>query len=172
MTFLFEILISFILGNLFFFLVKYCLFNYYSAETQYLFTKGISTDKITFIKYYQEILISRLGIDEKYSVSAVTEYLWILSPQWTIFDIKKWIESLEEQDYVVTIEIISKQKPIMNSPRIMLSREFIMNSESNPLIISSLIKNQFDELCKIFYIIDHDENYFILIRYTSLKITI
>jgi hypothetical protein len=49
----------------------------------------------------------------------------LLTPQWTIWDVKAWLDSLEEeQDYAITIEVISNNSEISftNRPRITLSR--------------------------------------------------
>jgi len=54
---LFYILIAFILGVLFFFLVKYCIFKLSKTNSRTVFTNGISTEVIR--RYYQELLISK-----------------------------------------------------------------------------------------------------------------
>ncbi len=58
---LFYILIAFILGVLFFFLVRYCIFKLSKTNSQTVFTNGISTEVITFRNNYQEILSSKLN---------------------------------------------------------------------------------------------------------------
>src|ERR1700751_1608641 len=59
------ILISFILGVLFFFLVNYCLLKFSNSNSQMIFTKGISTEVITFRNNYHEILSSKLNKDDR-----------------------------------------------------------------------------------------------------------
>ena len=58
---LFDILIAFILGVLFFFLVNYCIFKLSKTNSRTVFTNGISTEVITFRNNYQEILSSKLN---------------------------------------------------------------------------------------------------------------
>jgi hypothetical protein len=50
----------------------------------------------------------RLANDTDYFIIYGKTYYHILSSDWTIFDIKTWLESLNDQDYAVIIELISK----------------------------------------------------------------
>jgi hypothetical protein len=170
MNFIFELIISFILGALFFFIIDLSVFKYFERKDNIILTKGISTNEITFTNDYQELLSVRLGNDAGYFVTYSETYYHILTSNWIIYDIKKWIESLNEQDYAVTIELISKDKAGLNNPRVILSREFMVNRCSNPILISSLISSQTDKIYEMFNIenkVDHN----IIIHYRSLMAT-
>lgn len=157
MNFIYNILIAFILGLLSPILIDYLIFKFFLYKP--VFTKGISTDVITFTEDYHEILISKLENDESYSIISKRIYHWFLSSKWIIFDIKNWLENLEAQDYVVIFEII------YSNSRIILTKEFVVNNESNSVTISSYITKQFN---KISHIIDKNEKYTILITYSPL----
>lgn len=82
----------------------------------------------------------------------------VLYFHWTIFDIKNILESLKDQDYAISLEYIGLDiDPIsINKPRIILSKEFIINKHSNPIIISSLISNQVKYIYNILGVeVDH-----------------
>lgn len=105
---LFDILIAFILGVLFFFLVNYCIFKLSKTNSRTVFINGISTEVITFRNNYQEILSSKLNKgDQGFFINYGEVHKEILKYGWTEEDIKVWLESLNEQDYNVTIEILS-----------------------------------------------------------------
>jgi hypothetical protein len=154
MNFLFDILIYFILGFLFFFIIDISLFKYFESIDNIIFTKGISTNEITFTSDYQELLSVRLGNDAGYFVTYGKPYYHILTSSWIIFDIKNWIDSLTQQDYAVTIELISKDKLGLfpNNPRVILTREFMLNNYSDPILISSLISSQTENIYEMFNI--------------------
>jgi hypothetical protein len=92
-----------------------------------------------------------------------------LSYHWTLFDIKDWLDSLNEQDYAVTFHLTSvpSQELYYNTPKTILTNEFIINKSSNPALISTLLYQQLEYFCNIFNS-DYNENHFILIRYTVL----
>jgi hypothetical protein len=92
-----------------------------------------------------------------------------LTSIWTLFDIIDWLKSLERQDYAVTFEVISKKPDglFSNYPRIILSNEFMVNKNSNPVIISSLLSTELDNLYNMFNA-EYNDYHYILIRYTAL----
>ncbi len=162
-----QIIIFFILGLIFGSIV-----NYKSSESKdnTIFTKGISTDVITFTKDYQEILTVQLGEKAPYLVTHESLFCKILVHYWTISDIKKIIESLNDQDYSVLLEYVSLdiENNSLNNPKIILSKEFIINNHSNPLIISTLISKQVEYIHNMFYgEVDHH----IIIWLSPLKST-
>lgn len=91
------------------FAIKYLIFRYFERQDKLVFTNGISTDVITFTRDYQEVLTSRLGNNTAYFITYEKTYYHILSFYWTIFDIKSWLESLNDADYAITIELIFKK---------------------------------------------------------------
>jgi hypothetical protein len=103
-----ELLLYFFLGFPFFFLVKYLSFRFMKNHENIVFTKGISSTEITFTRDYQELLRIRLGEDPSYFIIYKNTYNHILNSYWTIFHIIDWLVSLEEQDYAVTFDLISK----------------------------------------------------------------
>lgn len=54
-----------------------------------------------------------------------------------------------------------------NNPVIILSKEFMVNNTSNPLVISSLIKLQLEKVYNMFNS-ETSNDHFILIKYTEL----
>ena len=143
-----------------------------NTNSRIIFTNGISSQEITYTSDYQELLSVRLGNDAGYFVTYGKPFCHILPPYWSIFNIKDWLELLEEQDYAVTIELISKDKVGLfpNNPRVILTREFIVNNYSNPIIISSLISSQIANIYEMFNINDEVDHY-ILIHYRLLMPT-
>jgi hypothetical protein len=69
MNFVYEILIPFILGALFYLTIKYLTFKYSKIENGFIFTENISDNEITFTRDYQNILISRLGNYNDYFIT-------------------------------------------------------------------------------------------------------
>lgn len=132
----FEITIYFLLGVISFFIVNYLIYKLSESKDKIIFTKGISTDVITFTKDYQEILTARLGENAPYFVTHDISFSYILAHHWTIFDIKKWLESLNDQDYSILLEFVGKSVEgyALNNPRIILSKEFIINNSFNVII--------------------------------------
>jgi hypothetical protein len=140
-----------------------------NEKSKIVFTKGISTDIITFTEDYQDLLSSKITDGIGYHlVYEKTDY-YTLSYHWTLFDIKDWLDSLEEQDYAVTFHLTSvpSQELYYNTPKTILTNEFIINKSSNPALISTLLYQQLEYFCNIFNS-DYNENHFILIRYTVL----
>jgi hypothetical protein len=169
MNFIFELIISFILGFLFFFIIDIISFKYFETYENIILTKGISTDEITYTNDYIELLSVRLGYDAGYHVTYGKSDCHILLHYWSIFDIKNWIESLNEQDYAVTFEIIPKDKAglYLNNPRVILTREFMVNRYSDFTLISSLLSSQLLNFCKMFSI-ENDVDHYIIIHYKLL----
>lgn len=124
MNILFDLFLSFFLGFVFFFIVKYLTFRFFEKDENIILTKGISTDEITYTNDYIELLSIRLGNDAGYHVTYGKSDCHILLHYWSIFDIKNWMESLNEQDYAVTFELITKDKVglYLNNPRVILTR--------------------------------------------------
>jgi hypothetical protein len=79
MNFIFELIISFILGALFFFIIDLSVFKYFERKDNIILTKGISTNEITFTNDYQELLSVRLGNDAGYFVTYSETYYHILT---------------------------------------------------------------------------------------------
>jgi len=84
---------------------------------------------------------------------------------WTAEDIKVWLDSLNEQDYNITIEILSDISPIHPYWK-MFSEEFIVNYNSNYIIIAQLINDQLLNLYK-----STNTNYIVIIHYVPLTKT-
>jgi len=166
------LILFFILGYLFFFIIKILLFKCYKNIDNIIFTKGISSNEITFTTDYQELLSVRLGNDPGYFVTHEKTYYLILPPYWIIYDIKNWIDSLRQQDYAVIIELIFKDKEGLfpNNPRVILTREFMVNNYSNPIIISSLISSQIDNFYEMLNMKNEVDPH-ILIHYRRLIAT-
>jgi hypothetical protein len=165
-----QIIIFFILGLIFGSIVNYLIYKLSETKDNTIFTKGISTDVITFTKDYQEILTIQLGEKAPYLVIHESSSYKVLNHHWTIFDIKSLIGSLNDQDYSVLLEYRSLciEDDSLNKPRIILSKEFIINNHSNPLIISTLISNQVEYIHNMFYgEVDHH----IIIQLSPLKST-
>jgi hypothetical protein len=80
--------------------------------------------------------------------------------------------SINNQDYAVTFELISKTPDnlLSNYPRIILSNEFIINKDSNPAIISTLLSNQLRNVYDMFDS-ENKDNHYIVIKYTALIAT-
>jgi len=166
----FDIIISFIFGVLFILTIEFLYSKLYKKENEILFTKDISTDKITFTSDYQELLTSRLENKSAYDVTFYETYYHILVSTWNVFNVKDWLDKLSNQDYVVSIYIILKNSDGLytTDPRILLSNEFMVNNQSNPSTISTLISNRLKNLYEMF---DSEENgsYYLLIQYSPLK---
>ena len=144
---LFQFAIYFLSGVIFWLIVDYLIYKLSGSKEKIIFTEGISTDVITFTEDYKEILTARLGENNPYYVTPEKSSYYILVQHWTIFDIKKWFELLNnDQDYVISIEFVSKsiEGYPQNKPKIILSNEFVINKHSSPLLISSLISNKLD----------------------------
>lgn len=159
------ILISFILGVLFIILVKYYILN---TNSHMVFTKGISTEVITFRNNYQEILSSKLNKgDRGFFLNYGEIQNLILKHGWSEEDIKVWLDSLNDQDYNVTIEILSDLSAIHTEWRL-FSKEFVINYNSNHILIALLIN---DQLVNLYNLIDIDSNYTVVIHYVPLTRT-
>jgi hypothetical protein len=117
-----------------------------------ILTKNISTEDITFYYQYQQIHKGKNLLCGRY-------YSYILFSSWTIFDIQQWMNTFDDIDYFVRIELIGNSFPNsnINNARLILSWEFIVNKGSSPVLISTLIKTQTDQLIEIFNIeLEHD----------------
>jgi hypothetical protein len=79
MNFLFESLLSFFVGCVFFFIVKYLILRFSENHENIVFTKGISSDVITFTRDYQELLSCRLGEDPNYEILYKNTYYHTLT---------------------------------------------------------------------------------------------
>lgn len=108
-------------------------------------TKNISTQEITYTKSYQH---AHKG---KY-ITYGKHYSYFLFSGWTIFDIQQWMNTFDDIDYVVTIELIGESYPDfnINEPRLILSWQFVVNKGSSPVLISTHIKTQSDKLIDLF----------------------
>lgn len=141
-------------------------------ENKIVFTKGISTDIITFTEDYQDLLSSKItdGINY-YIVYEKTDY-YSLPHHWTIFDIKSWLDSLNEQDYAVTFHLscVPSQELYYNTPEIILTNEFMVNKSSNPILISVMLYQQLEYFYNSFNVAYY-ENHTIQIRYNGLTST-
>jgi hypothetical protein len=151
----------------FIFIVKYL--TSIKKHDKIVFSEGISTNEITFTKDYQKLLSERLGNHPNYFIVYGKTYYHILNSYWTLFDIIDWLKFIEIQDYAVTFELISNTSNDLSSiyPKIILTNEFIVNMQSNPVIISSLLSNQLENVYNMFDS-EYNENHYILIRYTVL----
>lgn len=169
MNFLTELLLSFFLGIIFFFLVEYLSFIYFNKDERIVFTKGISCSEITFTNDYQELLSVRLGNDAGYHILYKETYYHILNSYWTLFDIIDWLKSLDEQDYAITFTLVSKgsNELFSNYPRIILNKEFMVNKYSDPATISTLLKTELENLYNMFDA-KYDDNHYIIIQITLL----
>lgn len=169
MTFLFDLLVSIIFAYLIFFLLNYFLFKFDKVKSHSIFTEDISTESITFTKNYQEILGSQLEKGTKFNITLEKLHYLHLSKDWGITDIKLWIESLENRDNIISIEVISNnyENLTANTPRIILSKEFMVNNKSDPVLISRLIVDQLIIFSNLFNI-DNNDKYSILIHFSSL----
>ena len=134
-----------------------------------MFTKDITTNEITFTKDYQDLLASRLENDADYDIKAYETYYHILTTSWTIFDIKDWLETLDNYDYAVSIFLVSKDSTGIFTilPRIVISKEFMVNNQSNANVISTYLSNT---LKTVFERFGWEDNHYILIQYTKLDI--
>lgn len=142
---------------------------YLNKEERIVFTKGISSSEITYTRDYQELLISRIGNESNYDILYKKTYYHVLNYDWTVFDIIDWLNSLDEQDYATTFSLVTKTSDELfsNYPRIILSNEFMLNKNSNPVIISSLLSIELDNLYNMFDA-EYNDNHYILIKYTAL----
>jgi hypothetical protein len=149
-----QIIVFFIIGIIFGYIINYLIYRLSESKDKIIFTKGISTDAITFTKDYQEILTIQLGDRSPYLVTHENSFCKVLVSYWTVFDIKRLLESLNDQDYSVWLEYIALDADIqdnsLNNPRIILSKEFIINKHSNALIISTLISKQVEYIHDMF----------------------
>jgi hypothetical protein len=70
------------------------------------------------------------------------------------------------------IELIPKDKldSTQNNPRIILTKEFMVNNYSDPIIISSLISSQIENIYEMFCI-DDANDHFIVVHYRALIAT-
>ena len=170
---LFDILIAFILGAFLFYIIKLLRSWYFENKENIVFTKGISRNEITFIKDYHKLLSSKIEKNLEYYIVYSYTYSHILIPSWTLSDIIEWLDSINKQDYAVTFELISKTPDnlLSNYPRIILSNEFIVNKDSNPVIISLLLSNQLRNVYDMFDS-ENKDNHYIVIKYTALTATI
>jgi hypothetical protein len=170
MTIFLDFLISLIFGYFLFLLVNYLTFKLNITQSKSLYTNDISTNIITFTENYQEILSIRLNNDSGFFVTIDEAFRLFLTHQWGIYDIKTWLESLGQRDYAVTIEFIAYNSDISltNRPRIILSKEFMVNKDSDPLLISNFLIDQLNVLYNLFDI-ENNENHIILIHYVSLN---
>jgi hypothetical protein len=169
MKLLFTWIIFFILGIFAFLFGEYLYFKYSKIQKDFIFTEGISTDIITWTKNYQELLTARLGLNDPYFISYGEKSIYILPKYWTVFDIKTWLESLNDKDYVLIIELILKNTEELpkNDYRIVLSSEFMVNNHSNPNLISTLISNQLEKVYNMFNS-KKDDNHYVLIHVIEL----
>jgi hypothetical protein len=157
------------MGVLSFFLVKYFISKFSVKQTTPILTEWISSNTITFSKNYQEILTVRLGNDKGYFITSSDSQRYILSNEWVTKDIIDWLDTLSSQDYAVSIEIVSLEEvEIINRPRIILSKEFMINYLSDPLLISTFIAHQINILSTI-YKFDKNTKHILLIHFAALN---
>ena len=136
-----------------------------NTNSRTVFTEGISTEIITFRNDYQQLLSSKLNKgDQGFFINYGEVHKEILKHGWSEEDIKVWLESLNEQDYNVTIEILSDISPIHPQWK-MFSTEFIVNYNSNYTIIAFLIN---DHLLNLYKSTDIYTNYTVIIHYAPL----
>lgn len=111
----------------------------------------------------------RLGDDPSYVILYGKTYYHILNSYWTLFDIIDWLKSIDDQDYAVILELVSKKSDVLysNYPRIILSNEFMLNKCSDPTLISTLLSTALENIYNMFEA-EHNENHYIVIRYTVL----
>lgn len=139
-------------------------------ENKIVFTEGVSTNIITFTQDYQDLLSSKITDGINYDIIYDSHLYYTLPHHWTLFDIKDWLDTLNEQDYAVTFHLscVPSQELYYNTPEIILTNEFVANKSSNPALISVLLYQQLDFFYNSFNVAYY-ENHFILIRYRSLK---
>ena len=157
LIFLFLLMIIIILRNK--------ILNYFRKSDNLFFTDGISVNEITFTKDYQDILSKRLGDSPPYSIIYWKTEYHDLVDNWTLFDILEWFKKLEDQDYVVNIEVISLKHKYC---RIFLNNEFIVNSSSNPVMISTYLSNQLKKAEEHCFLSIFKDEYTITISYSIL----
>jgi hypothetical protein len=73
-NFLFEIILSFLFGIIFFLIVEYLIYKFSERKIDIIFTNDISSESITFVKDYQEILTGQLGENTPYHVIRETTF--------------------------------------------------------------------------------------------------
>ena len=152
-------------------LIFYLIISFYTGynKKKIVFTKGISTDIITFTEDYQELLSRKITDGINYYITYENPEYYFLPHHWTVFNIKDWLETLNEQDYAVTFHLSSvpSEKLYYNTPEIILTNEFIVNKSSNSNLISVLLYQQLDYFYNSFQV-GYYENYSIVIRYKAL----
>jgi hypothetical protein len=150
-------------------ILKKLSFRFFKKNENIVFTKGISTNEITFTTDYQELLRCRLGDGLSYDIIYKNTYYHILNPYFTLFDIIEFLKSLDEADYAITFELISKTSDglFLNYPRIILSKEFMLNKCSDPVLISRLLSTELENIYRMFDAEDNEKHY-IRIQYTHL----
>lgn len=101
MNFTWEIATAFISGVIFYFLIKYATYKF---KNPILYTEDISTDQITYIEDYKQIL---QDTGEEFDVIFGRTSYWIMKPEWTILNVQHLLHSLNNKDYLVRVEIIN-----------------------------------------------------------------
>jgi len=167
-NFLFNILIPFISGSLFYFVVKYIIFKYSLYKNTHLFTKDISKNEITFVEDYQRILQNKLGENPGYFVIHAKTKYYLMKEDWSVYDIKDWLDSLNDIDYSVRIEILSKTFEGLFEKDLIIEKEIIINNQSDPVLISTYISTCINNIYKLANK-EIEDNQYICILYTELK---
>ena len=167
-----------ILFFMFFFIVRYLTFRFLTKDNistkqniKNNLTDNISTKQITYFTDYSNILHDKqeVGMSQHFLCFGKS-YHYILPGDWTIFDIKSWMNTFDNVDYIVIIEITGIDVPNFdeNNPRIILSWNFVVNKNSYPVTISTHISQSIDKFNENF-----DPNFrespSILISFTELK---
>lgn len=168
-----DINIDFIWGLIF---ITMILIIYYflstvkrNNENKIVFTEGISTNIITFTEDYRDLLSSKITDGINYDIDYENPEYYSLPHHWTFFDIKDWLNSLNEQDYAVTFHLscVPSQELYYNTPEIILTNEFMVNKFSNPNLISVLLYQQLDYFYNSFNM-GYYENHIVKIKYQPL----
>lgn len=141
-------------------------------KSKIVFTEGISSNIITYTEDYQDLLSSKITDGINYHIVYEKPDYYTLPHHWTLFNIKDWLDTLNEQDYAVTFHLccIPSQELYYNTPDIILTNEFMVNKSSNPALISVLLYQQLDYFYNSFNV-GYYENHTIVIRYKALNAT-
>ena len=161
-----QAIIAFISGVLFYLLVDYLINKFNENKKISIFTNDISTNQITYTQDYQKILTDKLDDNIGYDIVSNTKLYYVLPDIWTVVDIKDWMGTLVECDYSVIIEMKPKSNnhAFLEETRIVVDKEFIINWNSNP----SLISNYILDLTERVFNYTKSKDYYIIIHYKSL----
>nr|YP_009487205.1 hypothetical protein [Russula abietina]AWB36107.1 hypothetical protein [Russula abietina] len=161
---IFYLTISFLSGVITFLIIEYLLFNYYKKPDTPIFTYNISTNNITTVPEYQEILVNNLKGNKPYEIYASSSEYYKLTTDFSLLDVEDWMKSLSDQDYSAIIEIIPKSSKLSSiHSNYIISSEFVLNKLSSSALITDFINSQSD----LFYSF-HSQYFHIRLKYHKL----